>query len=254
MNDEFYIGWENKAAPGIGRFVRRTVLVLVLAAIIIPASLAVSQRLIGMAVFEWGTKNKFTGIFQAWPYPHLLVPRPTGLSQPENFSTYFLVAPWKFGLSPEVVMKFDGKFVSLSGTLIYRDAQTMIEVNGVDITEDVGKSVRAPLPEVVSLGRQTLAGEIVDSKCYFGVMNPGQLTTHRACAELCISGGIPPVLVVTQSNGPSACLLLVSSEGKAVNQQVLDWVAEPVEITGEVKKQDGLLVLYADPSTYHQAK
>jgi len=49
----------------------------------------------------------------------------------------------------------------------------------------------SPLPST-SLGTQTLVGEIVDSKCFLGVMNPGQLTTHRACAIRCISGGVRP--------------------------------------------------------------
>ena len=47
-----------------------------------------------------------------------------------------------------------------------------------------------------SLGKQTFVGEIVDSKCFLGVMNPGRLTPHRACAIRCISGGVPPVLLV----------------------------------------------------------
>jgi len=50
-----------------------------------------------------------------------------------------------------------------------------------------------------SFAQQKPVGEIVDSKC-LGVMTPGQLTTHRACAIRCISGGIPPVLHVRQTN------------------------------------------------------
>src|SRR5206468_9250 len=103
-----------------------------------------------------------------------------------------------------------------------------------------------------SFGQQTLTGEIVDSKCYLGVMNPGALTPHRACAIRCISGGIPPVLLVRQSNGPALYLLLVSRHGKPVNKQVLNLVAEPVEITGEVERQDELLILRSDPITYRR--
>ena len=105
---------------------------------------------------------------------------------------------------------------------------------------------------MVKLGRQTLKGEIVDSKCYLGVMNPGQLLPHRACAIRCISGGIPPVLLVRQTNGAATYLLLVSAAGRPVNQQVLDLVAEPVQITGEVERQGRLLILRADPSTYRR--
>ena len=104
----------------------------------------------------------------------------------------------------------------------------------------------------VPLGQQTLIGEIVDSKCYLGVMNPGQLTTHRACAIRCISGGIPPVLLVHQTNGPALYFLLVSRDGRPVNKQVLDMVAEPVQITGDVERQGELLILRADPPTYRR--
>jgi len=109
-------------------------------------------------------------------------------------------------------------------------------------------------PQTISLGKQTLVGEIVDSKCFLGVMNPGQLTPHRACAIRCISGGVPPVLLVRQKDGPAAYLLLVSTDGKPVNKAVLNLVAEPVEITGEVQRQGELLILRADPSTYRRVR
>src|SRR5262249_17489064 len=109
-------------------------------------------------------------------------------------------------------------------------------------------------PQTIPLGSQTVVGEIVDSKCFLGVMNPGRLTPHRACAIRCISGGIPPVLLVRQKDGSVNHLLLVSDKGKPVNQQVLDLVAEPVEITGEVERQGELLILRADPATYRRAK
>jgi len=92
----------------------------------------------------------------------------------------------------------------------------------------------------------------VDSKCFLGVMNPGQLAPHRACAIRCISGGCPPVLLVRRERGPPLYLLLVSAGGASVNKQVLDLVAEPVEITGEIEQQGDLLILRADPRTYRR--
>jgi hypothetical protein len=50
------------------------------------------------------------------------------------------------------------------------------------------------------------------------------------------------------------CLLLVSSDGKPVNQQVLEMVAEPVEITGDVERQGDLVILRADPAAYRRAR
>src|SRR5262245_46461774 len=251
MNDEFYIGWEAKAAPSIGRMIRKAGIALVLLALLASVVLAVSQRMIGQSAFEWGTSKKFSGILQTQPYPHVLIRRPGNVDGFAQFSTYYLVAPWKFGLNREALAPLDGKSVTLKGTLIYRGNQTMVETK-LEWIQASDKTTARSLPHSIPLGRQTLIGEIVDSKCFLGVMNPGQLTPHRACAIRCISGGCPPLLLVRQNEGPAIYLLLVSAEGKPVNKQVLDMVAEPLEITGEVERQGELLILRADPATYRQ--
>ena len=253
MNDEFYIGWEKKAAPNIGRGVHKIGVALLALALVMPLALAMSQRLIGTSVFEWGNLKTISGILQTEPYPHLLVPRP-GRAAGEAFSSYYLVAPWKFGLNAKAIAPLNGKSVAIKGTLIYRENQTMIETKPEWIAATTNASpTREPSP-FISLGRQTFIGEIVDSKCYLGVMNPGRLTPHRACAIRCISGGAPPILLVQPKDGLPVCLLLVSAEGKPVNKDVLDMVAEPVEITGEVERQGDLLVLRADPRNYRRSK
>lgn len=48
----------------------------------------------------------------------------------------------------------------------------------------------------------TLEDEIIDPKCYFGVI-PGKGKIHRSCAIRCISDGIPPVLATTDKNNMS---------------------------------------------------
>ena len=253
--DEFYIGWQGKAPKAIASHVRRTVILLLLLAPLLGVLLVLAQRTIGKAAFEWGTIKTFSGILQARPYPHLLVARP-GKSQGAP-SAYYLVAPFKFGLKPDLLAAFDGKPVSLKGTLIYRGNQTMIEARpeSVQLASDAAPaSTVKPGTVQENLGRQTLIGEIVDSKCYLGVMNPGQLTPHRACAVRCISGGIPPVLLVRSKDGPPLYFLLVSRDGQPVNKQVLDMVAEPVQITGEVERQGELLVLRADPKTFRRVR
>src|SRR5512143_71743 len=238
MNDEFYIGWQGQAPKAIASHVHRTVVLLLMLAPLLGVLLVLSQRTIGKAVFEWGTIKTFSGVLQARPYPHLLVARP-GKSEGTP-SAYYLVAPFKFGLNPDVLAAFDGKTVSLKGTLIYRGNQTMIEARPESVQLASGAAPASTLKPgnmQENLGRQTLVGEIVDSKCYLGVMNPGQLTPHRACAVRCISGGIPPVLLVRSKDGPPLYFLLVSSDGQSVNKQVLDMVAEPVQISGEVERQ-----------------
>ena len=60
------------------------------------------------------------------------------------------------------------------------------------------------------------------------------------------------MLLVRQANGPALYFLLVSHDGKPVNKQVLNIVAEPVEVTGEVERQGELLILRADPAGYRR--
>jgi hypothetical protein len=88
------------------------------------------------------------------------------------------------------------------------------------------------------------------------VMKPGQGKAHRDCAVRCISGGAPPAFVVrgTVSGGNGAgertlILLLVGADGTSIAQRVLDLVAEPVEIEGEVSRLGDQLVLATDPAT-----
>src|SRR5262245_39933626 len=123
MNDEFYIGWEAKSDPSSGRVTRRVIILLLALTILVPTVLALSQRMIGQSVFEWGNIKTFFGVLQLQPYPHLLVPRPGHAEGLPHFSTYYLVAQWKFGLNREAFAAFDGKSVTLKGTLIYRGNQ-----------------------------------------------------------------------------------------------------------------------------------
>ena len=248
-NDELYIGWENQAPPRVGRRTRATAIFLLMLSVVTGLMLALVQSSIGVAVFEWGKIKTFTGTLRTWPYPHLVVPRP-GNGVP---SSYHLVAPLKFGLSRAVLEAYEGKAVTLSGTLIYRGNQTMIEARP-DSFRLASQTEVAPAASVTELGFQTLIGEIVDSKCFLGVMNPGQLAPHRACAVRCISGGIPPVLLVRAKEGPPRYLLLVSEDGAPVNRQVLDMVAQPIAITGRVSRQGELLILRADPATYRRVR
>ena len=95
------------------------------------------------------------------------------------------------------------------------------------------------------MGIQTIRGEIVDPKCYFGVMKPGEGKVHRDCAIRCILGGIPPVLHVQNDKGESNYYLIVGQNGEKMNEAVQDVVAEPVSIEAKVVQQDDWIILYA---------
>ncbi len=71
---------------------------------------------------------------------------------------------------------------------------------------------------------------------------------HRDCAVNCLRGGIPALFVVKDTGGNVSELWLLGNDGKPVNDRILDFVAEPVEITGEVRRRGDALYFYADPN------
>ena len=253
MNDEFYIGWEDKAPVSHGRAARRAAVLVLVLAVLAGLGLAASQRLISVAFFEWGNVKEFSGVLRVAPYPHLVL-RVEATNAPGRVIAAPLVAPFKFGVNRGELSAFDGKPVTLRATRIHRDDQLMLELepHSIRAADPVAVEIEKLNSPGVSLGRQTLRGEIVDSKCWMGVMNPGVLTPHRACAVRCISGGIPPMLLVRREGARPLNLLLVSTDGKPVNAQVLAFVAEPVEITGEVVRENEVLTLRADPATFRR--
>jgi len=217
--------------------------------------LAAAQRPVDPGEFEFGRLREWVGVIVEQPHPVLLVPRPGDADGVAGFSPYTLVATGKRGADLEVA-GLDGRAVRLSGTLIHREGRTMVEVAHGGVVP-LGPVDAAPLlasnpPGAEDLGQMTLVGEIVDAKCYYGVMKPGRLKPHRDCAVRCISGGVPPLLVVRDADGHEAQFLLVSPTGEAVNRRVLDLVAEPVEVTGRATRFGDLLVLAADPATYRR--
>jgi hypothetical protein len=185
----------------------------------------------------------FEGTIRARPVPFLLIEKPEKNNGLPTFERLPLVATGKHGFDAD---GFDDRRVKLKGTLIYRDNLQMIEV--ADGTVEKSSESLFPVEEKPeSLGKFTLQGEIVDSKCYLGVMNPGQTKPHRDCAALCLRGGIPPLFIVKDLSGNVSELWLISDKGASVNQAILDFVAEPLEISGEVSRVGDQLFFKIDP-------
>lgn len=249
--DEFYIGYVPDAPPQVAAHSRRFVGVTVILALAVAATVAVAQRPFAVAFFDFGQPRIYEGVLEMWPHPMLRIDRPGDASAAPT-SLYYLVGFGKFGAESDVG-EFAGQRVSLEGTPIYRDDQTMLEVVGGTVQslgDGLAESSGADPATPASLGRHTLVGEIVDSKCHFGVMKPGDLKPHRACATLCIRGGIPPVFIVRRDGQAARHLLLVGEDGRALNQEILDWVAETMEITGEVVRSGEMWMLRAEPSSF----
>jgi len=243
---DFYIGWMAKAPTAIAKHVRRVLLILFPVALIIAYLLSTSQKKFSTASFEFGKLTEVKGIYYNNPVPMLKVFDKNNLSM-----TILLVGYGKHGaetaimeLEKEKGLSLNGKEITLKGTLIYGDGKTLLQVDkNDDPIVNIGAESTVQLQQK-DLGTQTIRGEIIDPKCYFGVMKPGEGKVHRDCAIRCILGGIPPVLHVQNEKGESNYYLVVGPNGKKINEAVQDVLAEPVSIEARVVQQDDWIILY----------
>lgn len=244
-NGEFYIGYQPAIPARLRRTMRRVVIALLGLIIVAGMLIGAGFQRLPASYFEFGHEREFAGTIVRNPYPALIAVKSGDERLNNTLTQYLLVGGGKHAVE---VGEFIGRAVKLRGTLIHRQEGAMIEVapGSIGLVDSSPFAIDAP----EDLGLFTLKGEIVDSKCYLGVMNPGRTKVHRDCAVRCISGGVPPLFVARDSEGNEIALLLTSSHGEAVNQDVLEIVAEPVEIAGHVFRQSDSLSLRADPATY----
>lgn len=246
---DFYVGYLPKAPASLARFLRRVVIVLGMLAVLVALLLVTGQMPFANSAFEYGKVRSFEGMVRLKPYPVLLVARPGQIAPSDARSEYLLVAPGKHG-ADELTDSFDGKQVRLQGQLIYRDGTTMVEIVPGSIVATGGAGAdQEPLRD---LGPVTITGEIVDSKCYLGVMNPGQGKVHRDCAARCLSGGIPPLFVAAECGVP---YLLMDLHGNALGHDALrEFVAEPITVEGELALRGETRLLKIDPRALRHTK
>ncbi|MDE2975389.1 MAG: hypothetical protein OXU64_11855 [Gemmatimonadota bacterium] len=205
------------------------------------ALIALGHRELPAARFEFGLVRSFRGLIVADPYPSLIVARGEGSSR------HLLSGPGKSG-AEALVESAVGRLAALRGTLAVRGGQTMIQVEpGSVVPLEAPGSRPPPLPET-DLGERYVEGEIVGSKCYLGVMNPGSGIAHRACATVCILGGVAPLLEVRHEDGRREGFVLAGPKGEAVWTRLRGLVATPVGVTGRLVRRGGTTFLLADPA------
>lgn len=216
VTHEFYVGYVAKAPEGTTLIVRKVVLVSSIAMICIGAVLAWHQKKFSATNFEYRVRTELQGYIFRDPIPHLLISMGRNSKGKELYQTVLLVGPGKAGFDEALrnlnVMEkiLEGFKVKLNGSLIYGDGKTLLQVDDESNIESTGAEQR-PASKIEWTENLMVSGEIVDPKCYFGVMKPGEGKAHRACAIRCIAGGIPPVfstdslgyfLIVDENNNP----------------------------------------------------
>lgn len=238
--DAFYVGYQPRAPERLGRFLGMTAGLLLAGGVAVAVVLALVQRPPAPSVFEFGQPRVLRGMVLERPYPMLVVRRP---GREGATSIYLLAGPGKRGAAT-LVAGHDGTSISLEATLIYRGLRTMAEV--ASDVEFGGAVQDYEIPPTGHPAEVERTGEIVDSKCHLGAMNPGSGVTHRGCAARCLRGGLPPLLVV-HSDGADTEIILAGRDGGPIGSDVLGNVGVPVRVKGRLRWLGDWPILETDP-------
>lgn len=240
--EEFYIGYLPAAPSGLARRIRSIVLILTLGVAALAFLAAFSQNPIDKGRFEFGILRTFEGVFYADPVPRLRMSLPEGKNPSSDAVTYLLVGAGKAGI-PDEVRSHDGEKIRFNGSLIERENMLMIEMNDLSSLEVLGEpSSEESRNTTETLGKVTLTGEIVDTKCYFGVMRPATGKVHRACAIRCLEGGVPPGLLVRDEEGNGVVFMLAAPEGGTFDFDP-QWAAIEVRVKGLLELENNVPIL-----------
>lgn len=262
MNAPFFIGWAPGSARPIARF-------LILAVVLtlggsVALALALGARVDDPGSGAWVGERDYTGVLIQHPYP-VLITDPTA-EHPTGHAV-LLSGGGKVGVQ-DMAARHVGQRVRVTGGMVMRGDLGMLFVN--EVTPAPGAAPAgtapppsgsappgsaspgsaplggAPMPRTESLGRWRVVGEICDGKCTAGAMRPGDGLAHKACASVCILGGVPPVLVTAGPVEGRTFMLMGDPTGRALPPSFRDHVGVRRQLEGTVIRIADLLIFQTD--------
>lgn len=235
----FYVGYLAVLPSGLRIFLISVAAGLLGMSAALALAIGAAQDDPGPGLFLWGAgAQTVTGVVEVKPYPLLHVSK--GSARIPAGQTIMLSNPFKNG-AQQRLDKYDGQVVTLRGIALKRGDIDFLQVGRATATDEV-----AELPARQSLGRWRLKGEICDGKCLAGAMRPGRGISHRACANLCLIGGIPPVFVSSAPVEGRDFFLMADKDGAPLHERYLKHVALFVSLDGEIERRGNLLIFKVD--------
>lgn len=244
----FFVGYLS-VPPGLRHFLLGIAVVFVFFAGFFGYSIAATQDDPGPARLraDYGPQQ-VQGVLELTPSPILHVTQ--GTDRVSEGHVLMLSGQGKNGAVARA-RTLDGQLVSARGIILERGDLDMLQLNGGNRNFQAAddQSTVPAVPDAQPMGRWKLAGEICDGKCLAGAMRPGRGIAHRACANLCITGGIPPVFVSTQPVDGDEFLLIAGDGDQTLPSALFDYVGLYVSLEGDINRHGDLLVLTVDPET-----
>ncbi|MEM8835506.1 MAG: hypothetical protein AAGD00_06775 [Planctomycetota bacterium] len=233
--DDFYVGY--LPMPASHRRLAHVVVPLIMWLLVAVMGVCVLfQRDPGPAVWDLSAEQTWEGTLYAEPYPMLV-------STSERGVRVQLITGELKNSVHDRIRPLDGQRARLAGFPLERDGRSMIQLSPAE--DAIGSLAGAvdSKPDLRPLADVELVGEIVDGKCFYGAMKPGNGRAHKACAILCIDAGLPAMFVSTDTAG-KATFWLLTFDGRAEFPTGLrELVAEPVRVRGRASMLGDLHVL-----------
>ena len=247
MNDDFYVGWSGEAPKKYSLAAKKFFFLALLISTSIAVLFVMNQEKYIESEYEYGVLQERSGYLVQDPVWGLRI------AEEGTIKTIPIVGFGKMGPGPTLSKMMEkhqlseGTMVTLRGMLTHYQGKYLMELTeGENSLVSVGERVMLDR-EIRNVGNLTLAGEIVDPKCFFGVMNPAFKGVHRSCAIRCISGGMPPLLAIRENGVFVDYFFLHDTNMKSIASELLPFVGIPVEVSGQVGVYDDWKSITIDP-------
>jgi hypothetical protein len=242
---DFYIGW-GKGSKNSTRTTSKFFYAIVALMLIIVTVFTFLEKSFSSSYFGYGEQIELEGNLLQDPIIALRIQHDNG------FEIVPLIGFGKMGPHAALTdLRIEENLkVKLRGTLISHEGRRFLELtDGKDAVISFVISDEMNLVPV-SLGNKEIEGEIVDPKCFFGVMKPGFGKIHKSCAIRCISGQIPPVLAVKNGDDFVDFYLLTDMEGNLAKRELLSYVGKKITVKGKAYEMDDWKSLSLEQFTF----
>jgi hypothetical protein len=241
-SDPFFIGWSGKMTLRDRRTFLLGAFGLIAAGGGTGYALGRFQGAAGYGAWEMDREVTLSGPLIKTPFPMLQIQL-----QDRTLAHIYLVANNKCGAQDRVV-NLDTPGAVITGTPLIRGKAGMLAISD---HHDAVRPLAQPAPlstDVDLLGAVESQAVVLDAKCFLGAMRPNERKIHKACAALCIRGGIPPLVYLADQPRGQRLALLVDARGAAHGDDLLPLVADPLRVSGTAIRIGGLLTLRASIS------